>query len=90
MNERMQQTINTIGMSEGWLISLDFRTPTGEYQIQKDDEQNKFKSDTDAQEFVKSLSAMGSYIHKKAIEFVDHNSIGKEEYSQYNYLISKI
>jgi len=51
--------------SEGWLIALN--TLTNKLEIQKNDDSNKFKNDSEALEFVRNKSAKGSRIHKQAL-----------------------
>jgi len=59
--------INLIAESEGWGIFICEGSQDGDYQIQKIDDKNKFKSDMDAIRHILKLAFNGSTFHKQAI-----------------------
>jgi hypothetical protein len=60
--------INSVGELEGWCLSLNSGGEwDGKYVIETDDDMDNFKSDYEAEAFVRHMSRNGSEVHKRAI-----------------------
>lgn len=69
--------INKIAKKEGWGIFECYGSEEGFIQIQKIDDEDKFKNDMEAIRFVLKLAKLGSYLHKKAINISSDNLVIK-------------
>ena len=58
--------INKIAKEEGWGIFECYGSEDGFLQIQKIDDDDKFRNDIEAITFVLTLANSGSQLHKKA------------------------
>lgn len=60
--------INNLGVSEGWLLSLQQGgSDNGRFMIERDDDAEDFATDDDALEHVKRQAELGSEIHRDAL-----------------------
>ncbi len=57
-------------ISEGWGIFECFGSENGDYQLQRIDEDEKFKDDRDAWLFVYNMAHKGSNYHIQALDYL--------------------
>lgn len=61
-------------MSEGWIIAECYGSENGDYQLQRIDEDEKFKSDDEAWLYVYKKAHEGSSYHQQALMFLNDNN----------------
>ena len=64
------QLINTIAKEEGWGIFYCEGSDSGDYQVQRIDDDAVFDNDIDAIRFVNKLACLGSSVHKQTIKLI--------------------